>query len=127
MTGTLFERSLSRQLSNRPKVALLFLIWAASGWTLSLFWNDLGDPRQLIAAIPISVVYLMEKQGTFSWFRGMSLPVLAVALSAHLFILTLNAFPQPRVWTIYAALAALIAAFSFLIYRMWTVDVGPRR
>ena len=121
MTGNVFQRSLARQLSKQPKVAGLFLIWGASVWALSLYWNDLDEPQQFFAVIPLAVIYALEKQGICSFFRGLSLPVLAVSLSAHLFVLTSSMVSKSATWMSYVALTALVTALFFLTYRMWTV------
>ena len=95
-------------------------------FSLSFYWNDLDEPQQFFAVLPLVVIYALEKKGIFFWFRGLSLPVLSVALSAHLLLLTSNGSEAPN-WTLYVALTALITALSFLTYRVWTVGGVSKR
>jgi len=119
-----FVEMLKRRDANGPKVAVLFLIFAAGIFALDAFGvDDLSSPELGLALIPPVLIYLAERLGKIAWFTGLTLPSLLVMAAWMAFIWALNArAPVPSALT-YCAVAALIAALGFLLFRLWSF--GP--
>ncbi|WP_156348541.1 hypothetical protein [Sphingomonas sp. Leaf23] len=117
----LSQRVIARDAKNSPKVAALFIIASGCWFVLDLAGiKDLTIPWLAAPLLPIAAIYLMERSGTIHWFKGMTLPSLCVLASVVAFVWVLKSkYPLPTV-SIYVALGSFIAAFSFLMFRMWT-------
>lgn len=127
----LFEwshRQLARDAANSPKVAALFII-AADGWfTLDQAGvKDLGSPWIVVPLLPVFLIYVAERRGKFLWFRGMTSPCLYVLAATTALIWVLNArSPLPSLFA-YAVVAGFVAAWGFLMFRVWTFDPVERQ
>jgi hypothetical protein len=113
---------LGREYGNRLRVAALLLIWALSEWVVSLFSNELSSPAGFLATVPLCIIYLVEKNYTLKWLGGLSLPVLAVAVSSELFLWVSHKLPASPLWLVYGASILLVAALCFMIVHLWTYD-----
>jgi hypothetical protein len=122
------QRQLARDTANSPKVAALFLI-AAGGWLAldQLGVEDLASPWLATPLLPLALIYTAERLEKLQWFRGMSLPSLFVLAASTALVWTLNARPPVPSMFAYAAVAGLVAAWGFLIFRMWTFGPGDRK
>ncbi|KMS55469.1 hypothetical protein V474_17665 [Novosphingobium barchaimii LL02] len=118
----MFEGTLARQYSNRLQLVVLLLIWSLSNWIVSFFADDLSNPVSFAAVIPLGVIYALEKIRLMSWFSGLTLPVLAVVISAHLFLWIGHRVPYSSSWAISGTCIALVLSLCFLMVRLWTWD-----
>lgn len=122
------QRQLARDAANSPKVAVLFLVTAAGWFALDQAGvEDLASPWLAMPLLPLALIYIAERLGTFLWFRGMTLPCLCVLTASTALIWVLNArSPLPSVFA-YAVLTGFVAAWGFLMFRMWTFDPDERQ
>lgn len=87
---------------------------------VSLFENGLESPVGFVALAPLSAVYVLEKAKQFSWFAGVTLPVLLVAASTHWFVWIDHKIPQSPALAVGGAAIVLAISLFFLIVRLWT-------
>jgi hypothetical protein len=109
-------------------VAALFLI-AAGGWFAldAAGVEDLASPWLVLPLLPLALIYVVERLGTFQWFRGMTLPCLGVSAASTALVWVLNArSPLPNVFA-YAVVAGFVAAWGILMFRMWTFEPVERQ
>jgi len=119
----LSHRGLARNYANSPKVGALFFIDAAAWLVMDML--DVGDfssPWIIVTLVPVALIYLAERLGKIRWFKGMTLPSLFVMTGSVAFLWVLNVRPQVSSSLIYFVLASWIAAFCFLLVRIWTFD-----
>lgn len=126
----LSQRGVARHSANGPKVAALLFINATAWLALAAMGvDDLASPWMIVTLIPVALIYLAERLGRIRWFEGMTLPTLFAMAGSIAFVWVLNtSAPVPNA-LIYFVLTGWIAAFSFLLIRIWTFDpsVQPTR
>jgi len=117
------KRALALHRANSLKVAVLFTIFAIGCLVLEAVGiTDLASPWLAATIVPNALIYAAVSSGRLPWFKGMALPCLPVMVASVAFLWALNTaivFPAIISW---AVLACLIAAFGFLIWRMWTFE-----
>ncbi len=123
---SIFERAqhqLSRDYANSPKVAVLFFINAAGWFALEAVGvHDLASPWLALTLIPNIVIYVAERQGKLTWFRGMTAPSLLVMAGMVAFVWVFNTeLNVPTVFA-YCVFVGWLAAFAFLAFRIWTFE-----
>jgi hypothetical protein len=120
----IFERSqrgLARRDGNGPKVAALFFVDAAAWLALDAAGvNDLTSPWLILPLVPLALIYVGERLGKILWFEGMTLPIFFVTAGSIAFVWVAHASAPVPDALIYFVLTSWIAAFGFLLVRMWT-------
>jgi hypothetical protein len=118
------QRQLALDYANSLKVAVLFFIHAGGWFALDAIGvHDLASPWLVLTLTPNILIYVLERLGRITWFRGMNSPsLLVMALSIAMIFVLNTSFPVPNMLA-YCVLAGWIASFGFLMFRMWTF--GP--
>ena len=121
------QRHFARDATNSPKVAALFLIAAGIWFALDLAGvEDLTSPWLALPLLPIVLIYLAERRGKLQCFRGMTLPCLCVFAASITLIWILNVKSPISSVFAYAAAGGFVAAWGFLLFRMWSFDPVKR-
>ena len=117
------QRALAFSHANGLKVAVLFAIFAIGCFVLEAVGvTDLASPWLAATILPNALIHAAVRSGRLPWFKGMALPCLLVVIALVAFVWILNAAVFSPAIVGWAVFACLIAAFGFLIWRMWTFE-----
>jgi hypothetical protein len=82
--------------------------------------HDFASPWLWSALAPLILIYVCERMGWISMFKGFSLPTLLLWASANLLVWVLHTHAYVSVWVVYIILGVFLAALVFALLRLWT-------